>query len=598
MTVISSRFIEAQSNSGTHPSHAPDKPVILSPADDAVNINQVPQFQGSVYKHYYNTPMYAKAIQISPSDSFLNNAYEAEEISRTPVFQIPLGENDTPYLSPDTKYYARIRYQDTDLNWGAWSEAICFTTMAVFPETVLATPVIILPVDGGEAAANNPVMSMSAPAALIGTADFSAADWQISDDNTFATTLYNAADTTNITLNIPENLDLSTKSAAMLYARGRQKTSAGDYTDWSKSVHFKISPEYDNPIFGFRRIFSKRTGYPTAYNIDLDGNPIYISQKYFDNHPLYQFPVTDIPVGETLTSSVALILPCWIKHSVYDNANGDMVIDMWFSPYPVSGDGWILHPAFKKCENGFYHGTRLACRLQDSDGKYYFLSKDSVSRYQYGNSTDDRVTMNYLKTFDPLWHFWTIYELRLLFDLMQAEHCTFDATKISTGTSTGNESQNFTWRVFKEFRVATNTPIFVDSTKRLETSMARNEVLTSIGILTPDLSYKNLEVSYLKLNNEAYSPQEYLSEIMRGYDADFGFDLAILGIAKKIEAYAEQTSNPYGANTKVIFAGVGGNTSNSAYYDYGDYIPGQSGLFAFVPYWYNSSAYFRISKNK
>ena len=593
MTVISKRFMES------HPSHAPDKPIILSPSDDAVNINQVPQFYGSVYKHYYNTPMYAKAIQISASESFSSNIYEVEEISRTPVFQITLDENDTPYLSPATKYYARIRYQDTEENWSAWSETICFTTMSTFPETVLATPIMVLPLNGGEASANNTVMSMSAPEVLIGTASFTSADWQISNDETFATILYNAADTGSTTLNIPESLDLSSVKSSTLYARGRQKTSGGDYTDWSKTVHFKVSPEYDNPIFGFRRIFSSRTGYPIAYNIDLDGNPVYIPKKYFDNHPLYQFPVTTLEIGESLSSSAALVLPCWIKYSVYDNANGDMVIDMWFSPYPMSGDGWILHPAFKKCENGFYHGTCLASRAQDTDNNYYFLSKEDTSGFGYGNETsNDRKAINNLKALDSSWRVWTIYELRLLFDLLQAEYCVFDVKNISTGTETANNSSSFKWRNFRGLYFPNNTAILVNGVKYPESAIAQNATATSIDVLTPDLSYKTLAVSYLKLNVEAYAPNEYLSEIMRGYDDDFGLNLAILGLAKKIETYDNQTLNLYGANSKVIFAGTGGTSISSASYDYGNYIPYHSGLFAFVPYMQATATQFRLSKNR
>ena len=596
MTMISSRFIESSGGSGVdpHPTHVPDKPEILSPLDGAENINQAPQIQCSGYRHHYNAPMYGRHIQVSASDNFAeeNIVYELEELSPFTVFQIPIDENDMPYLEPDTEYFVRVRYQDRDLRWSPWSETSCFHTMTVFPETVLRTPLIVTPSDGGFIPAVNPLLAMSSPATLIGEAEFSAADWQIAVDRDFVEPLYSAADSTDLSIHETANVNLTSEGNVDFFVRGRQKTSGGLYTPWSAPAHVKRQPQYTSLIFGMRRIFSKRYGKPCIWQIDEDGNEIRLPKSYFNNHPLYAFPLKDITVSEGLTSSVAYIPPCWIKYAVYDNDDGDMVIDLWFCPYAKPGVGWMLHPTFETSPKGFYHGTCLAAKAQDNGGASYFVSQYDRAGEPLKDSSDFD-SLNNLFGKDSSWHVWNIYERRLLLDLMQAEFATFLAESVSRGTGIANDNGAFIWRVF---RGLTNPGKSSNEYLALAIdgigAIARqywNNVLQSLTITTPSgTDTVPLNVSIL------FSSNEYVSEILRGENTQLGFNIALLGLPAKIESGAPQAATPYGAASGVSMSY---STETTRYFAFS---PDLSGLFTIIPQTSNTgggTGYPRLSRS-
>ena len=579
MTMISSRFI-ASTGGGVdpHPNHVPDKPEILSPPDGAEEVPQVLQIQGSEYHHHYGAGMYGRQIQICSSDNFAAEdiVYEAEELSRSTLFQIPLDENDAPYLEQGTEYFVRIRYQDYDLRWSPWSETSCFHTMAVFPEILLATPIMVTPVNGSALPPVNPVLAMSSPKTLIGTADFDKADWQIASDMAFETLLYDASDTDSLTLRLTEDLDLS-GNGTDFFARGRQKTTRGDATPWAAPARFRLRPKYDDPVFGMRRIFSKKYGQPFIWQIDREGVKVNIPKSYFDRHPLYAFTEQTITVTDGFDSSVAFIPPCWIKYSVYDNDDEDMVIDLWFSPTPQDGEGWILHPAFANDVDGFYHGKYLASE--------HVISYSSYPQSAYGRTASDDISMidTLRSRFDSKWRIWTLYERRLLLDLMMAEHATFNASRIHAGTSKNNDSASFSWRGF--YGLVANSTSYLDGFGNIASQPADGEALTTLTLTTP--SGDNtiaLDVSILRKSSGVY-----VTDIKRGYNDFLGFDIALLGIASDTELYASQTNNPFGTSAKVI---TNLEAKPMTYYDT------YSGLFAFVPYgFYRGSGVFRISRS-
>ena len=155
-----------------------------------------------------------------------------------------------------------------------------FRTMVQFPEGILATPIMVLPQDGAEVSAIDPVLGMTSPKVLAGTGNFDKGDWQISTDSTFATTLYDAQGTDDLTFHTTTGLNLTTALGVDFFARGRQRTTDGTYTPWAIPVRFGLRPEYSDPIFGLRRIFSKKYTRPFVYNIDPEGNVVHITQRY------------------------------------------------------------------------------------------------------------------------------------------------------------------------------------------------------------------------------------------------------------------------------------------------------------------------------
>lgn len=550
---------DASGNSSAHYDHAPDRPTILSPSDNEKDICQAPQIHSSEYSHYFNSPMYGRQIQISTSDAFRTTVYDLTESSQSTVFQIPLQTNNNSYLSAGTKYYARVRYQDKDQNWSEWSPTICFTTCSKFPDTVLQTPMIIMPVDGGLIPDLDPLLAMSSPIALVGDAEFSAAEWQIATDKAFSSQIYTASDTEKLTLH-ETSVDLAVENTVDFYVRGRQKTSGGFYTPWSAPAHVIRQPRYDKLVFGMRRIFSSTPERPYIYQLDEDGNEIQLPRTYFERHPLYSFPIHNLTISGDITSTVAYLQPCWIRYNVYDNDDGDMVIDLWFSPTPKIGDGWMLHPAFTNDPNGIY----IATCLSSMQGNY------AVSAYGEGAYLTNLAPVSALINLDPTWHVWSIYEHRLLFDLMQAEYGTFGVSAISSGTGISNTDASFSWRGFRSLigNLHSNYSQAISGFQKL--SSAVTGTMSSFTLISPAGNGIPLTVFiYITAN-------VFTEEIFRGYEKELGFDIAILGITSKTGSVLNKTTSSFGSNPAMT-------TSTMAAADYLGYRPDNGGLFVFCP---------------
>lgn len=559
----------------------PIRPVVMSPKNGAAGVNQVPQIVGSPYAHPYDVPMRAKHCQIATDAAFSNVVWEEEAFSASVVWQVLLKPDNTPYVQPNTKYFVRIRYQDRLGRWSDWSEASAFTTMMEFPESVILTPVMILPADGGQARAIDPILAMSSPKVIAGSANFDAADWQVSNDQSWASTLYSAEGTEDLTVHQTEGLNLATALGLAFYARGRQRTSTGEWSLWSVPARFDIRPEYEDLVFGLRKIFSKKYGTVFVFNIDQEGNVVSIPPKYWDNHPLYAFPKQVINVtGQRVATDfyVAFVPPCWMKYRVYDNDDGDMVIDMWYSPTPQTGDGWRLDMAFTRCPNGFYH-----CRYMPRTGGIYnpaYLGDGATSAVTTNHEVNQFPLLMNAST--PRVHMWTIYERRLLLDLMMAEYATLDATRISTGSGASNTASAFCWRDFVGLIYgggdAANGMAF-DGIRQTDVSA---ESVDKITVMTPDGgNWTPYDVSL------ALGENMYATDILRGYSDVMGFDVALLGIVSRTAPNSGQTTSPWGMKASLTIAA---NNDAKGFYRSSD----QDGLFAVGSHGARGS-YFRVS---
>lgn len=543
----------------------PVRPSVISPANGETNINQVPQIVGTPYAHPYDTGMYQKHIQIATTNDFAAPIYEKVEFSGTPVFQVPLKPDNSPYLTQDTVYYVRIRYQDRKGRWSHWSAPSTFRTMVQFPAGILLTPVMLAPVDGGQVQPVNPVLAMSAPKTAAGFANFDKADWQISADSTFATTVYDKAGSDDLTMHTTEGLNLTTTLGVDFFARGRQRTTDGTYTPWAIPVRFGLRPEYSDPIFGLRRIFSKKHNCPFVYNIDPEGNIVHISERYWRAHPLYAFVKQTVVVGkngqgENVESEMVFVPPCWMKHRVYDNDDGDMVIDLWFSATMQTSDGWRLDPAFTGTPNGFLLARHVAISASIvPEGKTVLISKQK----NYQNTIADR--FNNLRNIDPSWHLWTIYERRLFRDLMSARYLATspsEAMKTDSGTNilspkveTGLTSPNY---------------IAVEGISWVSDSNAFSSISVSPPAMQGGLLYS------INLPNSVSGA--HVTDILRGADPILGFDIALLGIPSAVAT--GEPGDPFGMGSVRIKKKMEDISNNFP-------IPGFSAddraLFGFVP---------------
>lgn len=518
----------------------PVRPSVISPANGETNINQAPQIVGTPYAHPYDAGMSQKHIQIATTNDFAAPVYEKVEFSGTPVFQVSLKADNAPYLAQDTVYYVRIRYQDRRGRWSHWSAPSTFRTMVQFPAGVLLTPIMTAPSDGGEASAVNPVLGMSSPKVLAGTGNFDKGDWQISTDSTFATTLYDAQGTDDLIFHTTTGLNLTTTLGMDFFARGRQRATDGTYTPWAVPVRFGLRPEYSDPIFGLRRIFSKRYGHAFVYNIDPEGKIVRISKAYWAKHPLYQFPKRNLVVaqkagGENIVSEMAYVPPCWIKHRVYDNDDGDMVIDLWFS-MSNEGPDWILAPAFARSPNGILISTCFSSNAVTEHNKSIYASVPGVAGANVFLAANvDELNILETGSRNGSWHVPTIYERQLLLDLMAAEFTTQNPMGISSSWGNSNTDGNMKWH-------GLYGPLSQGSVYHGVSFSYSGDLYTSIQISTPQM-----DPGFLMFPLNYPSKEQFygVTDIMRGYNSHLGFDIALLGI---ITALAPRGGSPFGMN--------------------------------------------------
>lgn len=537
----------------------PIRPTVISPVNGATGVNQVPQIVGSPYSSPWDVPMRARHCQIAADAGFGNIVWEEESFSASVVWQVLLKPDQTPYVSPNTRYYVRIRYQDKHGRWSEWSGASAFTTMAVFPESVILTPVMLMPTEGGELPPVNPFLAMTSPKVLAGAENFDVADWQVSNDQSFESTLYSASESEGVTVHRTEGVNLATALGVQFYARGRQRTSGGEWSPWAVPVSFTVRPDYEEPVFGMRRVFSKKYGRASIWQIDPEGRQVHIPHSYFDRHPLYAFPVSDLPIGETgLASNMAFVAPCWVKLDVQDNDDGDMVMDLWFSATPQTGDGWFLHPAFADRPDGFWHGTCIA-RTATVGGKGYWYSEVGAAASGKGGALGRYLNEGVM----PRWRVWDIYERRLLLDLMMAEYGTFAAGDISQGFDTSNTDMSFRWRAFYGLLWGGTSSAMVVYGGNV--GAYENGVLRSMTLVCPQGS--NVIELAMDLTESGY-----LAEIHRGVRPELGFDVAMLGIPQALSA-AETHAFGTDAVGRPVLGDRQGSVLNM----------NASGLFAFAP---------------
>lgn len=528
----------------------PVRPSVISPANGETNINQAPQIVGTPYAHPYDVGMYQKHIQIATTNDFAAPIYEKVEFSGTPVFQVLLKPDNSPYLTQDTVYYVRIRYQDRKGRWSHWSAPSMFRTMVQFPAGILVTPIMLLPQDGSEVSAIDPVLGMSSPKVLAGTGNFDKGDWQISTDSTFATTLYDAQGTDDLTFHTTTGLNLTTTLGMDFFARGRQRTTDGTYTPWAIPVRFGLRPEYSDPIFGLRRIFSKKYNRPFVYNIDPEGNIVRISQRYWDTHPLYAFAKQSIvisPESPEVKSEMAFVPPCWEKYRVYDNDDGDMVVDLWFSATRQTGDGWFLDPAFARSPNGFLHGT---CLPHNAKVKIKGEGERIVHSSEPGRAADYYVDTTYLesmKRLDSRWHYWSIYERRLLLDLLTAEKASLDTGFNSFLSGQSNTTAgSMSWRGFFGFFNIPNGGFVYGMVVDGLGWRTSPTAFTEIQLKTPSMDNIITIPTTLSISRECCPV-----DIERGYNAYLGIDLALLGMVKRtIDNPSGLMTSPYGMSPR------------------------------------------------
>ena len=178
---------------------------------------------------------------------------------------------------------------------------------------------------------------------------------------------------------------------------------------------------------------------------------------------------------------------------------------------------------------------------------------------------------------------WTIYERRLLLDLMMAEYGTMDATRISTGSGySNNPSSCFCWRPFCGLVYGGGdaaTGLAVDGIRQTD---ANSEEVRKVSVVTPNGgNWVPYDVSL------ALGTNMYAMDILRGYSDALGFDVALLGIVSRTEPNSGQRTSCWGMKASLT---IEANNNAKGYYCISD----QDGLFAIGSHGAIGS-YFRVS---
>ncbi|MEH0020896.1 MAG: hypothetical protein V6Z89_14670 [Desulfobacter sp.] len=251
---------EATGLSGLH--HPPETPVIVHPADGAVDIGEQPSLTTSAYFHEGDVTLRGSEFQISTDNSFSSgNLVDASGlvpgISYSP---------DKGVLSTNTPYYVRTRHKDVNGGESEWSDAINFTTSAAF--ITVNKPLGLTPAPGSELGYPTGLTLVSSSFGTEGGSDTHAASqWQLASDPTFSNILHDSGSTgvDLVSHNVPDG---TVERGSVYYWRVRHEGTSEGWSDWSGAVMFSMAVfvPFVSIIEGsYEDVFS-------AVTIDISGN--------------------------------------------------------------------------------------------------------------------------------------------------------------------------------------------------------------------------------------------------------------------------------------------------------------------------------------
>ena len=109
----------------------PEKPVLLSPADEATNVSRTPALTTSAFADPENCSTHWKTRwQISEHEDFHGLTLNANTFDNLTTFEVA-----KTMLKPNTIYYWRVKYWGSHGNKSEWSDIYSFTTEAVVDDT-------------------------------------------------------------------------------------------------------------------------------------------------------------------------------------------------------------------------------------------------------------------------------------------------------------------------------------------------------------------------------------------------------------------------------------------------------------------------------
>lgn len=181
---------------------APATPSISAPSNGATDVSQNPDLTGSAFSDSGDTHK-ASQWQVASDSGFSNVVWDSGTDTTHKTSTTVNASNGTfagalngaTKLAGNTQYYVRVRYQDSQDEWSAYSSGISFTTINPVP----ATPTNSDPANDSVGVSRNTTLSSSAFSSPVSNTH-QASQWQVFDDAGCTSKVWDSStDTTNKT---------------------------------------------------------------------------------------------------------------------------------------------------------------------------------------------------------------------------------------------------------------------------------------------------------------------------------------------------------------------------------------------------------------
>jgi hypothetical protein len=186
---------------------APAAPVLVAPANNAVNISLTPLLN-------WDSVNFASSfgLQVATDSNFNNTVIDTAALNLS-QFQVPAGR-----LQNSIRYYWRVNATSAG-GTGNYSNAFTFTTIVQTP----SAPVLVSPVNGSIGQSTTPLLDWDSLAAA------QTYRVQLSTDSTFATTLFDSAGVTMAEVTVPAGL-LAGETKYYWRVNGTNAAGSGSYS--------------------------------------------------------------------------------------------------------------------------------------------------------------------------------------------------------------------------------------------------------------------------------------------------------------------------------------------------------------------------------
>ena len=154
---------------------SPYRPVNVSPANEATEVALTPTLQSSAFSDHDARDTHAASHwQITATTGRYFSSIFDSDVDTLNLTQIAV---PTGTLRADTKYYWRVRHQDSHEDWSRWSIETSFTTLATPPNSPPGQPSNMSPADVATGISLTPTLQSSAFSDPGGT--HAASQWQV-----------------------------------------------------------------------------------------------------------------------------------------------------------------------------------------------------------------------------------------------------------------------------------------------------------------------------------------------------------------------------------------------------------------------------------